>query len=120
MIDIAYLENIKLRSIPRAQQIIALFLLTPNYHFFSKVVIKIEHIELIPRDDNVIFAMNHTQLKRRIRVYFHIRHRTVFVVITNFSGFSSGVKMLDDTSGIKPERIIIFRFFIVINKRQRN
>ncbi len=60
MIDIAYLENIKLRSIPRAQQIIALFLLTPNYHFFSKVVIKIEHIELIPRDDNVIFAMNHT------------------------------------------------------------
>ncbi len=60
MIDIAYLENIKLHSIPRAQQLIALFLLTPNYHFFSKVVIEVEGIERIPREDNVIFAMNHT------------------------------------------------------------
>ncbi len=60
MIDIAYLENIKLRSIPRTQQLIALFLLTPNYHLFSKVVIEIEGREKIPRDDNVIFAMNHT------------------------------------------------------------
>ena len=60
MIDLAYLENITLRSIPRAQQLIALFLLTPNYHLFSKVVIEIEGIERIPQDDTVIFAMNHT------------------------------------------------------------
>jgi 1-acyl-sn-glycerol-3-phosphate acyltransferase len=60
MLDIAYLENIELRSIPRAQQLIALFLLTPNYHLFSKVIIEVKGIERIPREDNVIFAMNHT------------------------------------------------------------
>jgi len=60
MIDTASLENIKLRSIPRAQQLIALFLLTPNYRFFSKVAIEVEGIEKIPQGDNVIFAMNHT------------------------------------------------------------
>jgi len=60
MIDIAYLENIKLVSIPRAQKLIARLFLTPNYNFFAKVEIQIEGIEKIPRDKNVIFAMNHT------------------------------------------------------------
>lgn len=60
MIDIAYLENIKLVSAPRVQKLIARFFLTPNYNFFAKVDIQIEGIEKIPKDKNVIFAMNHT------------------------------------------------------------
>ena len=60
MIDIAYLENIKLVSVPRVQKLIGRFFLTPNYNFFAKVEIQIEGIEKIPRDKNVIFAMNHT------------------------------------------------------------
>jgi 1-acyl-sn-glycerol-3-phosphate acyltransferase len=59
MIDIAYLENIKLVSMPWMQRLIARFFLTPNYSLFAKVDIEIEGIEKIPRDKNVIFAMNH-------------------------------------------------------------
>lgn len=60
MIDIAYLENIKLVSVPRVQKLIARLFLTANYNLFAKVEIQIEGIEKIPRDKNVIFAMNHT------------------------------------------------------------
>jgi 1-acyl-sn-glycerol-3-phosphate acyltransferase len=60
MIDIDYLKRIKLVTSPIGQQIIAALLLFPNYRVFAKVDIQIENIELIPRDENVIFAMNHT------------------------------------------------------------
>jgi 1-acyl-sn-glycerol-3-phosphate acyltransferase len=60
MIDNAYLENIKLVSVPKAQVFIASFLLFPNYNVFAKVDIQIEGLENIPKDKNVIFAMNHT------------------------------------------------------------
>ena len=60
MIDIAYLGNIKLVSVPKVQKLIGRFFLTPNYNFFAKVEIQIEGIEKIPRNKNVIFAMNHT------------------------------------------------------------
>jgi 1-acyl-sn-glycerol-3-phosphate acyltransferase len=39
---------------------VANFLLLPNYRLFQKVDIQIENIERIPRDESVIFAMNHT------------------------------------------------------------
>ena len=42
------------------QQIVAALLLFPNYRIFANVDIQIENIEHIPRDENVIFAMNHT------------------------------------------------------------
>jgi 1-acyl-sn-glycerol-3-phosphate acyltransferase len=60
MIDIEYLKKIRLVSRPLGQKIVANFLLFPNYHLFAKVDIQIEHIERIPKDENVIFAMNHT------------------------------------------------------------
>ncbi|MBN2437549.1 MAG: 1-acyl-sn-glycerol-3-phosphate acyltransferase [Deltaproteobacteria bacterium] len=60
MIDIEYLKKIKLVSRPLGQRIVANFLLLPNYHIFAKVDIRIENIERIPRGENVIFAMNHT------------------------------------------------------------
>jgi 1-acyl-sn-glycerol-3-phosphate acyltransferase len=60
MIDIDYLQKIRLVSRPLGQRIVANFLLMPNYHLFAKVDIQIENIERIPRDENVIFAMNHT------------------------------------------------------------
>jgi len=60
MIDIAYLEKIKLVNYPRIQKLIALLVLTPNYKWFQKVDIQIEGLERIPKNRNVIFAMNHT------------------------------------------------------------
>ena len=60
MIDIDYLKKIKLVSNPFWQRFLASFLLLPNYHLFAKVEILIENRERIPRGENVIFAMNHT------------------------------------------------------------
>src|SRR4030042_5958238 len=60
MIDIEYLQKIRLVSKPFGQLIVANLLLFPNYHLFAKVDIRIENIERIPRGENVIFAMNHT------------------------------------------------------------
>lgn len=60
MVDIEHLNRIRLVEKPRGQMIVANCLLTPNYRFFAKVDIQIENLEKIPRDENVIFAMNHT------------------------------------------------------------
>jgi 1-acyl-sn-glycerol-3-phosphate acyltransferase len=60
MIDSEYLKKIKLASRPLGQRIVANLLLLPNYRLFQKVDIRIENIERIPRDESVIFAMNHT------------------------------------------------------------
>ncbi len=60
MVDLEYLNNIKLVSNPRVQRGIARLVLLPNFEIIRKVEIVIEDIELIPRKENVIFAMNHT------------------------------------------------------------
>jgi 1-acyl-sn-glycerol-3-phosphate acyltransferase len=60
MIDLDYLKKIKLVTSPIGQQMVASLLLFPNYRIFAKVDIQIENIERIPRNENVIFAMNHT------------------------------------------------------------
>jgi len=60
MIDIEYLKKIKLATNPFGQRFLANLLLLPNYRIFAKVEIRIENIERIPRGENVIFAMNHT------------------------------------------------------------
>ncbi len=60
MIDINYLDNIKLVSVPRGQIFVAKFILFPNYHIFANVTIQIQGLEKIPKNKNVIFAMNHT------------------------------------------------------------
>ncbi|MBA4392437.1 MAG: hypothetical protein C0407_02680 [Desulfobacca sp.] len=60
MVDLDYLKKIKLVTEPLGQKIVGWFLLTPNYYFFAKVQIEIQNIDRIPRSENVIFAMNHT------------------------------------------------------------
>ncbi|MDZ4164229.1 MAG: hypothetical protein U1C55_03795, partial [Smithellaceae bacterium] len=60
MINIEHLEKLKLTTKPWGQQLVAMLLLFPNYHIFARVKIDLEGIENIPRDENVIFAMNHT------------------------------------------------------------
>jgi len=60
MVDLEYLKKIKLAKNPIGQRIVANFLLTPNYRWFQKVDIRLEGAERIPRGENVIFAMNHT------------------------------------------------------------
>ena len=60
MIDIDYLKKINLVSKPFGQRFLGNLLLLPNYHIFAKVDIQIENSERIPRGENVIFAMNHT------------------------------------------------------------
>jgi 1-acyl-sn-glycerol-3-phosphate acyltransferase len=60
MIDIDYLNKIRLVSQPLGQKIVAHCLLLPNYRLFAKVDIRIENAERIPRGESVIFAMNHT------------------------------------------------------------
>ena len=60
MVDIEYLKHIKLVSVPLGQKLIGTFFLGLNYNIFAKVDIRIENVERIPRGENVIFAMNHT------------------------------------------------------------
>jgi len=60
MVDLEYMNNIKLRSIPYFQKFIGHLFLGPNYRIFSNVDIQFENIERIPKDKNIIFAMNHT------------------------------------------------------------
>lgn len=60
MVDLKELNSIKLRSFPIGQWIAANFFLTLNYNLFSRVKIVIENIELIPKGEPVIYAMNHT------------------------------------------------------------
>ena len=59
MIDIDYLQKIRLVSKPLSQRFVANLLLL-NYRIFAKVDIRIENLDRIPRGENVIFAMNHT------------------------------------------------------------
>lgn len=60
MVNLEYLERLKLVSRPWGQKIVASLLLFPNYNIFARVDIRVEGMEHIPRDENVIFAMNHT------------------------------------------------------------
>lgn len=60
MIDIERLERVRLVGKPLGQRIIGALLLTVNYRVFADVDIRIENIERIPKDETVIFAMNHT------------------------------------------------------------
>jgi len=60
MVDLEYLENIRLVSNPLGQRIVATLLLTANYRLFAEVDVRLENEERIPRGETVIFAMNHT------------------------------------------------------------
>ncbi|MBN2225532.1 MAG: 1-acyl-sn-glycerol-3-phosphate acyltransferase [Deltaproteobacteria bacterium] len=60
MINSEHLDNINLRSYSFVQVLLGRLLLIPNYHIFSRVKIIIENYENIPKDETVIFALNHT------------------------------------------------------------
>ncbi|MEI7637348.1 MAG: lysophospholipid acyltransferase family protein [Syntrophus sp. (in: bacteria)] len=60
MVDLEYLKNIDLVAIPRMQQFLRTFVLGPNFNIFQKVDIVFENLDNIPKGQNVIFAMNHT------------------------------------------------------------
>ena len=60
MVDLEYLKKIKLVSYSFVQKFIGTFFLGPNYNLFAHVDIRIENHDRIPRDENVIYAMNHT------------------------------------------------------------
>jgi 1-acyl-sn-glycerol-3-phosphate acyltransferase len=60
MVDIEYLDNIHLVSDPLGQMLIGHLFLGPNFNLISRVDIQIENAQRIPRGENVIFAMNHT------------------------------------------------------------
>jgi 1-acyl-sn-glycerol-3-phosphate acyltransferase len=60
MVDLEYLKKINLASNPIIQKLLATFFLAPNYRIFANVDIQVENIEKIPKDETVIFAMNHT------------------------------------------------------------
>ena len=60
MVDLEYMKRIRLVTKPPGQQFVAACILHTNYRIFADVDIRIENVERIPRDENVIFAMNHT------------------------------------------------------------
>ena len=60
MIDEKHLDSIRLSSTPVGQRVVATLILSPNDHLFQRVDIRLENPERIPRDETVIFAMNHT------------------------------------------------------------
>jgi len=60
VIDLNYLNKIKLSTRPKGQVFLARTLLGPNYRFFADVDIDLVGADRIPADETVIFAMNHT------------------------------------------------------------
>ncbi|MDI6726067.1 MAG: lysophospholipid acyltransferase family protein [Smithellaceae bacterium] len=78
MIDIAHLKRLKLNPKPWGQQLVATLLLFPNYHIFARVEIELEGIEHIPRDESVIFAMNHTDRFNYWPFQYQLRKLKVF------------------------------------------
>jgi len=60
MIDMEHLNSISLSSNPLGQRIVGRFILGLNYTVFQHVDIRLENLGKIPRDETVIFAMNHT------------------------------------------------------------
>lgn len=60
MVDLEYLKKINLTAIPKVQIFLGTFMLKPNYEIFRKVEIVLENLERIPKFQNCIFAMNHT------------------------------------------------------------
>ncbi len=60
MIDLEHLNSIRLSPSPLGQRIMARYVLGPNYRFLQNVDIRVENMEMIPRDETVIYAMNHT------------------------------------------------------------
>ncbi len=60
MNDSEHLDTINLRTYSAVQVLLGRLLLIPNYHVFSRVKIVIENFENIPKDETVIFALNHT------------------------------------------------------------
>jgi 1-acyl-sn-glycerol-3-phosphate acyltransferase len=59
MVDLKHLNRIRLVADPFLQKVIAACLLRTNYRL-AGVEIELENIEKIPRNETVIFAMNHT------------------------------------------------------------
>ncbi|MCX7634196.1 MAG: 1-acyl-sn-glycerol-3-phosphate acyltransferase [Syntrophales bacterium] len=60
MVDLEYLKKINLTAVPKVQIFIGTVMLKPNYEIFRKVEIVLENLERIPKFQNCIFAMNHT------------------------------------------------------------
>ncbi|MEI7590162.1 MAG: lysophospholipid acyltransferase family protein [Deltaproteobacteria bacterium] len=60
MLDLGFMKKHNITSYSIAQKIFALLFLFPNYYLFRKVDIKVEGADNIPKKENVIFAMNHT------------------------------------------------------------
>ena len=54
MVDLEYLNNINLVTIPQMQRFLGTFVLGPNYNIFQKVDIVLENIDNIPKGENVI------------------------------------------------------------------
>lgn len=78
MIDSEHLKGLKLNPKPWGQQLVATLLLFPNYEIFARVKIELEGIEHIPRDENVIFAMNHTDRFNYWPFQYHLRKLKVY------------------------------------------
>lgn len=51
-----------------------------------------------------------------IRIHFHERSGAEFITISDFAGFSPGMKMFDQASTVEPEGKLFVRFFIIVDK----
>jgi len=71
MVNLEYLERIRLKAFPAGQLIIARLLLIPNYRLFADVKIEVSGAEKIPQGETVIFAMNHTDRYNYWPLQFH-------------------------------------------------
>lgn len=62
MLDLRRMERITLAANPRFQKVVARLLLMPNYYAPPGVKITLEGTENLPRNEAVIYAMNHTDM----------------------------------------------------------
>lgn len=78
MIDLEHMKKLKLNTVPWGQQIVARFLLFPNYHLFARVKIDLEGLENLTPGENVIIAMNHTDRFNYWPFQYRLRQLKVF------------------------------------------
>lgn len=60
MVDLKHLNRINIAPVPRFQKVVGHLVLMPNYRIFADVKITFDGVSNIPKNENVIFAMNHT------------------------------------------------------------
>ena len=93
-----------------------------KHHIARYAMCQLSQHHGIPASGNEphIGLMANTKFFSCVRVDFHIGCWTEFVAVANFSGAGSRVEVLNHTTAIAPERVIVIRFLVIVAEDNRN